>query len=1058
MFTKLRELLGLETNQERLFRYEELNKSFDEVSKQLDSLADIFFTERKRYINRLQNPDNVTIQKSIESRFNNFLEVHKEEVRNARKEYFKIEKEVKKLEKSLGDEITNRKTYNKIKKAYKSGLLSLEDFNEAAKRITKEGKTKYADFLLFNEKGELLLLKRSKWEDDLKGSWVIPGGHVDLGEEFEAAALRELWEESGFRPNQYKNVGNYIDDNVEIEYYQGAVNTTEQSPLLDFNETSEYRWICLDDIDDYEMIFNMRENIKRILGLPDKPHKVTIRKSEEEVEKSLYKQAISELYALINKRNSLIEKSGDSITVQFLDQIIEKAVKDISKLNKIKKLIYRDGKLIFATYYVKTGNEIEDKKKIGEVKNINIDIEEGKKYSLIYGKDKKVEGIASGFCFSKPEKTNYFCLVDKDGKKNWLNSSKVKSIKYLEDELNQPIEKLDENGFKFIKDLGGSTGAKLVEDKYGNKFVKKTGADSEHILAEHEALKIYKYFGVKVPHIHKFDYTNGILYTESLQDALPIDTNNSWTKNKIADDFAVDALLANWDVIGLDDDNILQTVHGLFRVDVGGCLNKRAQGGDKYFGEEVKELETLLDPNINPKTAKIFKDVDIQEQLKNLIEKYDSGAFSKIESDFHISYKTAKAIERRIDYLRTKINEESPKEQLEKLNYDGKLYDLEINEDDDLYSKDIVGFYDKLNDLLKFDEDDLNKLKSFDNRYESESRASKNLVGMIDDRISDPIVQIGLKRGVTYRELLAINDYTGSDYSVINSISSKVFGTETGNFNFDKNKFGEPRTIIKTDTKYISFNKDLDILRDIISTINKLKEQGKSTTLLSENDKARISTISQNLYQLKSDHLTKKTKLTSNTKETIDFLSQTIENINDAILHNEGLNDIKIPSNFIYGANISYHTNEVDEKGIHMNTDILQSKSYNLSKLKLICSGLRKLEGIKNKNFYIQGLFNRGISTSRYDHPNGNTFDIEHKDVGEYVVHGWGGSSGYKDKGFDHGDTLMEISGTGVYIAPISQHKSEKEVLNRPFSLFKINEFQEKSNNGKKIVKLLKVV
>lgn len=46
---------------------------------------------------------------------------------------------------------------------------------------------------VFNQKEELLLLKSHKWP----GQYVVPGGHVELGERLEEAAVREVKEETG---------------------------------------------------------------------------------------------------------------------------------------------------------------------------------------------------------------------------------------------------------------------------------------------------------------------------------------------------------------------------------------------------------------------------------------------------------------------------------------------------------------------------------------------------------------------------------------------------------------------------------------------------------------------------------------------------------------------------------------------------------------------------------------------------------------------------------------------------------------------------------------------
>jgi nucleoside triphosphatase len=46
---------------------------------------------------------------------------------------------------------------------------------------------------IFNRQGELLLVKSHKWP----GLYVVPGGHIELGERIEQAVVREAREETG---------------------------------------------------------------------------------------------------------------------------------------------------------------------------------------------------------------------------------------------------------------------------------------------------------------------------------------------------------------------------------------------------------------------------------------------------------------------------------------------------------------------------------------------------------------------------------------------------------------------------------------------------------------------------------------------------------------------------------------------------------------------------------------------------------------------------------------------------------------------------------------------
>ncbi len=56
--------------------------------------------------------------------------------------------------------------------------------------------------LIFNDEDELFMQKRSANKDTWPGAWDSScSGHVDSGESYEAAALRELEEELGWQPD-----------------------------------------------------------------------------------------------------------------------------------------------------------------------------------------------------------------------------------------------------------------------------------------------------------------------------------------------------------------------------------------------------------------------------------------------------------------------------------------------------------------------------------------------------------------------------------------------------------------------------------------------------------------------------------------------------------------------------------------------------------------------------------------------------------------------------------------------------------------------------------------
>ncbi len=142
------------------------------------------------------------------------------------------------------------------------------------------------------------------------------------------------------------------------------------------------------------------------------------------------------------------------------------------------------------------------------------------------------------------------------------------------------------------KRLGGSTGARLVE-LLGRRFVLKGGASPEHLASEQAADEAYRAAGIKVPEQRTVvskggrryklaDFAEGERLADWWRAKGRTEAEREALRAKLRAGLDVDAMLGNWDVIGMGGDNILVDKDGEpWRIDNGGALGFRAQGARK---------------------------------------------------------------------------------------------------------------------------------------------------------------------------------------------------------------------------------------------------------------------------------------------------------------------------------------------------------------------------------------------------------------------------------------------------------------------------------------------
>ena len=158
------------------------------------------------------------------------------------------------------------------------------------------------------------------------------------------------------------------------------------------------------------------------------------------------------------------------------------------------------------------------------------------------------------------------------------------------------------DAWNFLKEevrLRGSTGAALRTLPSGKRVVVKRGGfdggdPQADINNEYDMNRYLNELGVGVPNARMVEERGRpTMLTDYEEGARPISMND---RKQLRDDVVPQALIGNWDVLGMEMDNVLRRPDNtLSYVDVGGAGPYRAQGAPKgdAFGSEVGELDSF---------------------------------------------------------------------------------------------------------------------------------------------------------------------------------------------------------------------------------------------------------------------------------------------------------------------------------------------------------------------------------------------------------------------------------------------------------------------------------
>lgn len=576
---------------------------------------------------------------------------------------------------------------NQLKKLTKYKKKQVKE-DEAV--YVKDNRTQYADTIIIDDENKILFTVRNKNDDFCPGTYCLPGGHIEDGETPREAARRELMEETGIEleAHEFNLCGEYLDDKSHIYYF--CVRSNQEPVVLEEREQQQWEKVTWDEIDKKPLIMNLAENLKNLIAIP----KELVNPLADNAQKLYFdgnkiKKGIENLVSLrkLDETCALVKANGEIVVFSQENDgfdVFEKASR--VKLVPKKVFVTRGSSTYLTTVWVNplTG-EVKEKPgaETTEVRWIGADVMVGDEIEVFTRRGKR-EGIVK--CCVKTKEGAYIGLITPDGKytEAYLKSLtglrvKTKSYDVIPSSIgDMEPESLDDErdiksvDFSSLPRLGGTSETFLYDNGTRKFFIKKEREGKPgQLQSETMADAVYRALGYPAPQSVVHDVTDSVTgeaFTCKIYPYLEVGEVFGGTrgdvrenaKQEIRKGFALDCLLANWDVIGADGDNILCGPTGImvWRLDNGSAFQFRAKGslkpGDAFLDSStVVELDSMRNSD---KATSIVKEVygsltdeEICTQIHKLQSQWSDLSLTLLQNG--ASEEVKKAVRRRLDYM-----------------------------------------------------------------------------------------------------------------------------------------------------------------------------------------------------------------------------------------------------------------------------------------------------------------------------------------------------------------------------------------------------------------------
>jgi len=121
---------------------------------------------------------------------------------------------------------------------------------------------------IFNDRNEVLLLKRSSKEEFLPNYWEMPGGKVEFGETPDEAIAREVFEETNLKIKAIKpyNLFSYVSQDemrhtVDIQYLTKPGSSLSEIEISESH--TDKKWTKIKNLNDLKISNLMKTSIEK---------------------------------------------------------------------------------------------------------------------------------------------------------------------------------------------------------------------------------------------------------------------------------------------------------------------------------------------------------------------------------------------------------------------------------------------------------------------------------------------------------------------------------------------------------------------------------------------------------------------------------------------------------------------------------------------------------------------------------------------------------------------------------------------------------------------------